>query len=64
VKQDTDEEQETSVEREIREAAQEEWRRERREAFIDKECDDADKKTAWYDRMAFIECSRDDKEVK
>jgi len=52
--------QETSVEREVREAAHSEWLHERRESRIDKDYDDADEKTAWYNRVAFIECSRDE----
>jgi len=54
-----DDNQETSAEREVREAAHEEWIRERRESRIDKDYDDADETTAWYNRVAYIECSRD-----
>lgn len=52
--------QETAAERESREAAHSDWLGERRESKIDKDHDYSDKKTAWYNRVAFIECSRDD----
>ena len=48
-------EEQASMERE-----RSEWLHSRQEAKIDKAYDDADEKTAWYNRVAYIECTREE----
>jgi hypothetical protein len=57
---DEDDEELTKEEQASMEQARSEWLHDRQEALIDKAYDEADAKTAWYNRVAFFECTREE----